>query len=156
MPLGHWKAWLQRANFADNLTWRVSISQWRISTYTTSAPSEGLYASLSYLLSAICSSSLVSWCSPATSTEEPNANSLLVAPTTRAASHRFAAVSWPTSGVTPLCVPGGESHGSKWPEWCGFVMLLEAQNQWFIMHHDSFVVPACIGLKTTDQTWHYE
>ena len=36
-------------------------------------------------------------------------------------------------------------------------VLPETQNQWLIMRHGSTnVVPAAIGLKTTDQTWHYE
>ena len=44
-----------------------------------------------------------------------------------------------------------------WPECCGFVLFLVSQNQWLIMRHGSInVVPAAIGLKTTDQTWHYE
>ena len=66
-------------------------------------------------------------------------------------------VPWPTSGVTPLWGPGGELQGCLWPEWCGFVVLPESQRHWLIMRHGSInVVPATIGLKTTDQTWHYE
>ena len=64
---------------------------------------------------------------------------------------------WPTSGVTPLWSPGGEPHGSMWPECCDFVVLPESQNQWLLLRHGSInVVPATIGLKTTDRTWHYE
>ena len=52
---------------------------------------------------------------------------------------------------------GGEPDGNKWPECCGFVNVSESQYKWLIMHHGSFdVVPASIGPKTTDQTWHYE
>ena len=48
-------------------------------------------------------------------------------------------------------------HGNKWPECCGFVLLLEYQNQWLVMWHGSFnVVPASVGRKPTDQTWHDE
>ena len=38
----------------------------------------------------------------------------------------YACVPWPTSGVTSLWGLGGESQGNKWPECCGFVMLLES------------------------------
>ena len=58
-----------------------------------------------------------------------------ISPLKAAFSH--ANVPWRTSGVTPLWVPDGESQGS--------------QNHWMIMRHRSInVVPASIGLKTTD------
>ena len=73
------------------------------------------------------------------------------------AAFTYACGPWPTSGVTPVWGPGGEPHGNQWPECCGFVMLPESQIQWLIMRHGSFdVKPAAIGLKPTDQTWHYE
>ena len=66
-------------------------------------------------------------------------------------------VPWPTLGVTPLWGPGNELHGNKWPECCGFVILPESQREWLIMKHGSFnVKPAELGLKSSDQTWHYE
>ena len=38
-----------------------------------------------------------------------------------------------------------------------FLVLPESQNQWLIMRHGSFDVnPAAIGVKPTDQTWHFE
>ena len=72
------------------------------------------------------------------------------------AAFSYANVPWATSGVTPLWSPGGEPHGNVWPGCCGFVILPESQNQWFIMRQSSFnVIPAATGLKPTDQTWHY-
>ena len=60
-------------------------------------------------------------------------------------------------GAERELAPGGEHHGNKWSECCGFVMLPETQNQWLVMRHGSFnVVPASIGLKPTDQMWHHE
>ena len=78
-----------------------------------------------------------------------------ISPLEAAFSH--ASIPWSTFGVTPLWGPGGEPSGGQWPECCGFVVLPESQNQWLIMRHGSInVVPAAIGLKTTDQTWHYD
>ena len=69
----------------------------------------------------------------------------------------FADVPWTTSGVTPLWGVGSEPHGNKWSECCGFAQLPEEQNLWLVMRHGSFnVVPASIGLKSTDKTWHYK
>ena len=74
------------------------------------------------------------------------------------AAFNCANVLWPTSGVSPMWVSGGKPHGRMWPECCRFVVLPESQSQWLIMRHGSIivVVPASIGLKTTDQAWHYE
>ena len=100
--------------------------------------------------------------SPVTSTRVPNAKLSMVLATTSAispleAAFSFASVPWHTSGVTPLWGSGGESHGNRWPECCGFVLLPESQNQWFIMRRGSYnVIPAAIGQMPTDQTWHYE
>ena len=44
-------------------------------------------------------------------------------------------VPWPTLGVTPLCGPGAQPHGDKWPESCGFVILPSSQIDWLIMKH---------------------
>ena len=50
-----------------------------------------------------------------------------------------------------------ELHGGKWPECCGFVVLRGLQKDWLILKHQAFdIVPAELGFKTTDQTWHYE
>ena len=39
----------------------------------------------------------------------------------------------------------------------GLFVLPESQSQWLIVRHGSInVVPASVGLKTTDQTCHYE
>ena len=94
------------------------------------------------------------------------------------AAFSFAAVPWATSGVTPLWSPGGKPHGHNgqsvavssccWkPHISGSscakaisgrsAMLPDTQNQWLVMRHGSFnVVTASIGLKPTDQAWHYK
>ena len=65
----------------------------------------------------------------------------------------------PVSGVGPhqpddvLGVEPGTADTRSLP----ITQAPESQNQWLIMIHGSInVVPASIGLKTTDQTWHYE
>ena len=58
-------------------------------------------------------------------------------------------VLWRTSDVYFTMGPGGECFG--------FVVLPESQNRCLILRHGSIsVVLLSIGLKTTDQTWHYE
>ena len=80
---------------------------------------------------------------------------LRISPLEAAFSH--ANIPRPSSGVTPLWGPGGEPSGGTWPECCGFVTLPESLSQWLLMRHGSInIVPVSIGLKTTDQTWHYE
>ena len=66
-------------------------------------------------------------------------------------------VPWPTAGVTQLWGPSAEPHGNKWPECCGFVILTGSQTEWLTMKHGSFNVKSAeLGLKSSDQTWHYE
>ena len=71
-----------------------------------------------------------------------------ISPLEAAFSH--ANIPWPTSDVTPLWGPGCELHGGTWPDCCGCVVLPELQGQWLVMR------PGNTGLRTTDQTWHYE
>ena len=73
------------------------------------------------------------------------------------AAFRHAKNPWPTFGMTPLWEPGGEPNGKKWPDCCGSVVLPESLSQWLLLRHGSInVVPAAIGLRATDQTWHNE
>ena len=58
----------------------------------------------------------------------------------------------------PHCgVLAANPTAKRWPDCCGFVVLPESQSQWLILRHGCIdVVPAAIGLKATDQSWHYE
>ena len=69
------------------------------------------------------------------------------------AAFSFAAVPWATSGVTPLWRPAARAKAISGRS----AMLPDTQNQWLVMRHGSFnVVTASIGLKPTDQAWHYK
>ena len=60
-------------------------------------------------------------------------------------------IPWPTSGVIPLWVPGGEPRGHKWPDCCRFMVLPESQSQWLILRYGSInVILADVGLTATD------
>ena len=73
------------------------------------------------------------------------------------AAFSFASVLWPSLGITPFWGPGGEPYGNKWSKCFGFVLFPESHNQCTIMRHGSYdVIPEAIGLKPTDQSWHYE
>ena len=47
-------------------------------------------------------------------------------------------IPWPTSGATPLWGLGGELHGDKCPDCCGFVVV--PHSQWLFMRHGSINV----------------
>ena len=73
------------------------------------------------------------------------------------AAFNHANIPWPTSGATPLWGPGGEPRGGTWLDCCGFVVLPDSQSQRLMIRHGSInVVPASIGLRSEDQTWHDE
>ena len=73
------------------------------------------------------------------------------------AAFNHANIPWPTSGATLPWGSSGEPRGGTWLDCCGFVVLPDPQSQRLMIRHGSVnVVPANIGLRSEDQTWHDE
>ena len=145
---------------AEHPTRRTFILRLLTFIFTLSVPRGGLGALRCCSSAVTCASSLVRLCFPATSRLSSVELSLVilvpaVSRHSRPPSAMPAFLGPPQAfrccgvlAASPVAIGG--------PECCGFVMLPESQNQWLIMWHGSFDVnPATIGLKSTDQAWHY-
>ena len=145
---------------AEPPTCRAFILRLLTFIFTLSVPRGGLGA-LRYCSSAVtCASCLVRLCFLATSRLSSVKLSLVIL-VPAVSRHSRPASAMPAFLGPPQAfrccgVLAASPVATCGPECCGFVMLPESQNQWLIMWHGSFDVnPAAIGLKSTDQAWHY-